>query len=54
MTYEKIIGYDGIPIEFFKVYSHIVGEGFYEITTNILERDEFHQAMTKGVINLIP
>lgn len=50
----KVLGHDGIPIEFFKMCWRVIGEDFHKTINMALEKGEFHQGMTKGLIILIP
>lgn len=47
------LGHDGIPKEFFKKCWVFIGEEFCDMITKSLEKNEFHSAMTKGIICLI-
>lgn len=54
MANGKAPGHDGIPIYFFKECWHIVREGFFEMIIHALDKGEFHQSITKGLVSLIP
>lgn len=54
MTDGKAPGHEGIPAEFFFKCWKFIGDEFTDMIIQALDRGEFHQGITKGVITLIP
>lgn len=50
----KALGHNGIPIEFFRVCWHIVGEEFFAMIAMALDKGEINPRITKGLVILIP
>ena len=54
MAKEKVLGHDGIPVEFFQKLWHSIGKDYQLMILNGIRDEKLHEGMTKGLICLIP
>ena len=54
MTKGKVLGHDGLPIEFFQRLWPTIGVDFHKMLLSSMEEKNLHDGVTKGFISFIP
>ena len=54
MKNDKTPGYDGIPIDFYKVFWNQLGTCFYNMMLDCFEEQKLTTTARQGILNLIP
>ena len=54
MNNNKTPGYDGLPVDFYKVFWNGLSQCFYDMVLESYERNILHESARQGILNLIP
>ena len=54
MNNNKTPGYDGLPVDFYKVFWNQLKHCFYRMVLDVFEQGQLHESARLGVLNLIP
>ena len=54
MQNNKTPGYDGIPVDFYKVFWSKIKDIFYQMVIACYESEQLHDTAREGILNLIP